>query len=446
MPTSVNFQDRLCRLILDAAPFPVRNMVALKAAPTAVTRWLALHPERILGDTDRVSLGNLGPLLSRPADGFPSALAFHGLSPCGDSLSLLASIGRDVSVGAALGVEKLQYCVQGPARAELNSSISRILAAWPAAARSDLIHADIRARRDFLALVSGAAAEASASDTAGLPELHVRVVDFEPSTVVDEVYPVARTVERAWDVVDRIFGSDREALADMSRACVTAALTRYERTSDGRHPAGGSTEAAYLLRSLNGLLGVAPRITDDSLRYYFTEHECMKAKMGPNSARFGPPEERNWDGPFSTWAGPDTAAGQVGVYTRKYAVRESWGLPYSHVAGNTISAITEVPAAVDDLLFVGDTDPLAIRGLLASADRVESRRFLADLASFAVVAARATAEGQGLLQRMPYPMSRKANWILPGSPSTHAGYMRPSTRRPSPEASTSARRTSCPIC
>ncbi|WP_239341911.1 hypothetical protein [Frankia sp. CiP3] len=410
-----NYQHRLHEAILTSQPFPMRGRAARRLSSEILARWICVHPERILRDNELVSFWNDRAVLSGVDGRFNLALAFQSLSLCGEGLSLLAAIGRDLAVATTFRIRELRYCIQGPSRASTNSSTSRLLSLYPPADRLQLVTSEALRRRHFFALLSGARSDPTS------PRIQARVLDVESRDCADDVISVREVSAKAWHIIRQELPEVADARVS-GRGEVTYLLNLICRNSYGRDDASGK-ERAYLISSMKGVLGVAPFLDPTSLGYYFAEHEYLDSLTESSVLRVGPQEERNWDSSFELR--PTHRADRLlgGVYARKHMLDDVWGLPYSYVSASVATLIAREPDVAERLLFVGDTDEDRIASLLYGAPPIETRRFISDLVSFVIFVAHIFKPCKDMLRHLPHPMNLDRNLVPPGS-ARYIGWIR----------------------
>lgn len=345
-------------------------------------------------------------------------LVFHALSPAGENISYIASIGRDFTNANLLKANELRYVQQGLNWAFLNHSLNQILFGVKEEKKSQIVENCINQRIRFFKLFNFN--KLYNKDLNSLPfNIQYKVLDYIPSTnasnliVINDWMKIASKILEIPIISNALKQKDRAKIQNI----LDDVISEKERSSDDDFEEQfgyRKSDCLLILRNLSGLLNIKA-FSNESLIYYFMQNKYV-FDFYSNIIRFGPFEEKNWDTPIKhmiKYNNEENYKIYSGIYTKSWSFNGIESLPYSYLSGNVINHIRGNAITIENLYFIGDNKSI----LLSKLTKYELIRLLSDIISFTIFASLFDVEFKNIINQLPSIFkgeSRNLN-IIPGS-------------------------------
>ena len=342
--------------------------------------------------------------------------AGHGLSPTGDSIALLADIGRLYRMGTALGSTKIQIALAGP------HWVSYSIAATRSASTIETLH-HRHLQRQLL------------YRTAGLTDSDVEVWDIGSAPAGKQIYltTLNEYVEDALQIYQALTTEQRNVLTRLTEQPLSADIGLPEITLFNQDILSYGTSvqrrlaialAAELKKDLVAIEGAVEYLGEQSsgdesqatdlralrtaMLYLVCQIHMQRSRS--NTLKIGPETERLFDIPSNRMAQSDKPL--VSLYLRHYEFARRRVLPYTALSID-VAKEEHWQNAHGDLILVEhreDADLQHITRVLDATSVHHRARLIADLASFTVHAVRDSSVRSALIKTwatIDEPMAEK---------------------------------------
>lgn len=372
-----------------------------------IVRKLSLNPEILFGRYDLSSKSNDNQVKFENIDCISDLqnkqiLVFHALSPAGENISYIASIGRDLSNANLLKANELRYVQQGLNWAYLNHSLNQILFGVKEEIKSQIVENCINQRIIFFKLFD--LNKLNNKDLNRLPfNIQYKVLDYIPSSnasnliVINDWMEIAAKILEMPKISDALKQKDKAKIQNILDEVISeielSSVDNFEKQFSYK-----KSDCLLILRNLSGLLNIKA-FSRESLIYYFMQNKYV-FDFYSNIIRFGPFEEKNWDTPIKymiKYNNEENYKIYSGIYTKSWSFNGIEGLPYSYVSGNVINELRDNTITIEDLYFIGDNKS----NLLSKLTDYELIRLLSDTISFTIFASLFDAEFKNIINQLP---------------------------------------------
>jgi hypothetical protein len=328
----------------------------------------------------------------------------HGLSAEGDSIALLADLGRVLRLGAALQARKRQVVVAGPNWAGYSA------AAIKSGAPGRLLNDNLRWRKRIYQLCgfngeievwdhvnsgssTGPAIDADKLDARirsaiGLAKHLVGNAFSQGSFDAAELAKLeawlacadGRTAENLKNL--GVVDNDQCILKDkwLTEQAIRAVAREWREDIVIL-----SSVAGYFIESLSGVHSRFEKALEAGLKYLLSQVDMQSSKRG--SLKVGPETEVRFDTPFNELGGVGDPLATV--YFRHYQFGDTRVLPYTALSIDLSRSTSENETGLDRIIMISDVNEpdkakIKIAAILRKTNRLERANLLADLTSFTV--------------------------------------------------------------